>query len=293
MKTTFNQLPYNVINEYILDPQFPLLSKTIYNSITPTQRTRGFYETEISVSCNTTQEEFVAKIKARPNLRKIWCGWRLRFNNNDSDEISEIPEITDIPTLIKLKELHIYYRPITKVPNLCGLRVLDCNNNAQISYIPSSLINLEELYCYETNVSEIPSSLTKLKLLDCSMTKITEIPNTLINLEMLYCYETSIKEIPDSLTKLEELSCSDTPLTKLPLTLTKLKDLEIFKTYVSEIPYTFNKLEILHCNNTPIKEIPDTFILLKYIRCNGSVKIPKNINIRKRNRKCRVDFVYN
>ena len=259
MVTTFNQLPYSVMNEYILNPTFPLLSKSIYSSIEKRHKIPQFYETRLYVSEDTTQELFVKFIEERPNLREIV------FSCEDMNE--RIKKIPDIRTLVKLKELSIWYSHIKEIPNLYNLIVLDISNTL-VTEVPSTLINLEQLYCENTtNVSKIPSTLTKLEHLHCNNTKITEIPSTLILLITLECFETKIMEIPDSLINLEVLECSYTEIKEIPYTLIKLINLVCHTTNVSEIPYTLTSLEFLECS--PQTVIPDNITknlsYLKYL----------------------------
>jgi Leucine-rich repeat (LRR) protein len=83
---------------------------------------------------------------------------------------------------------------ITSIPNLPNLRELHCTNT-KVTLIPPTLVNLRELYCSYTKVTLIPSTLINLRELYCYNTLVLFIPN-LPNLRRLYCNNTSVTSIP-------------------------------------------------------------------------------------------------
>ena len=100
--------------------------------------------------------------------------------------------VTEIPVLPELKELHCYNTKITKIPLLPELEYLNCCNTkiTEITLLPK----LGSLYCSNTKITKIPL-LPELERLGCANTKITKIP-LLPQLKDLYCNNTKITALP-------------------------------------------------------------------------------------------------
>jgi hypothetical protein len=92
------------------------------------------------------------------NTTELWC----------------CENVTEIPFLTNLEELHCSNTQITEIPFLPKLKNLYCSCTL-IKQIPI-LPELEYLYCYITQITEIPI-LPNLKYLHCSHTLITKLPD--------------------------------------------------------------------------------------------------------------------
>ena len=79
------------------------------------------------------------------------------------------PKLVNLPTSLEgLEELYCSYCPIVNLPNLEGLKILDCSFCCKLVNLPN-LKGLKELYCWDCPklVVNLPN-LEGLKKLDCS-----------------------------------------------------------------------------------------------------------------------------
>ncbi len=152
-------------------------------------------------------------------------------------------EYIEIPIFKGLLKLYIFSEQLKKIPNIVGLKILDCSECYNLTKI-SHIVGLLELNCSNCeNLTEIPNIKGLLELY-CTYCDLIEIPN-IIGLQKLNCSNCrKLTEIPNII-GLKELKCQNCHnLIEIP-NIIGLKELDCYNCYnLIKFPHIIGLLKL-------------------------------------------------